>query len=338
MLILPNGARIGSVSGGCLEGELCRRAAWWTSEAPAVTRTFDTSTQEDNEGYGLGCGGAIDLLIERLPRPGDAATFLPLEVQERVRSTRIAGAVAVVTHAAEYSGWRSGQRFGGDDPQTPPEIEALLRQSLQSENTLTRGFDEGALTGCRIFAEAILPPIQLLICGAGTDAEPLARMAAELGWQILVLDRRPDLARASRFPRADRVLTASEEAVNSLLLDGPTAAIVMSHSFAQDLFFLNTLLPRPLGYLGVLGARRRTHELLASLGHEAAPSTLYAPAGLDVGAETPEQIALSILSEIQAVFAKRRGGSLRDRDGSIHGRELSGEGVTQTVLVRDCGS
>ena len=95
----------------------------------------------------------------------------------------------------------------------------------------------------------------------------------------------------------------------------------MSHSFAQDTFFLESLLTQPLGYLGMLGSRRRTLDLLARLGRDAMPPGLCAPAGLDIGAETPEQIALSILSEVQATVAKRHGGALRDRDGSIHDRE-----------------
>ncbi len=111
-------------------------------------------------------------------------------------------------------------------------------------------------------------------------------------------------------------------------------------------FFLELLLAQPLGYLGVLGARRRTLDLLARLGRDAMPAELHAPAGLDIGAETPEQIALSILSEVQATFAKRPGGALRQRDGSIHGRELRGdhsrgdhsdEAGERAQPIRDCG-
>jgi xanthine/CO dehydrogenase XdhC/CoxF family maturation factor len=97
MLILPDGSRIGAVSGGCLEGELCRRAHWWTSESPAVLKTFDTSTQEDNEGFGLGCGGGIDLLLERLP--SEPIATHPLLAQERVTESREAAALAMVLEA-----------------------------------------------------------------------------------------------------------------------------------------------------------------------------------------------------------------------------------------------
>jgi xanthine/CO dehydrogenase XdhC/CoxF family maturation factor len=320
MLILPDGSRIGAVSGGCLEGELCRRAHWWTSESPAVMKTFDTSTQEDNEGFGLGCGGGIDLLLERIDR--DASETHPLLAQQRVTESREAAALAVVLEATAASGLRVGERFVLANVQQHPEVATLLRRSMEIRYSFTTGLREGRLAGCRVFFEWLAPPVQLLVCGAGTDAQPVVTQAAALGWSVVVLDQRADFARESRFPDADRVITARDvAALDGLRLDARTAAIVMSHSFAQDTFFLESLLQHPLGYLGMLGARRRTLDLLARLGRDAMPPGLHAPAGLDIGAETPEQIALSILSEVQATFAKRRGGALRERDGSIHARE-----------------
>jgi xanthine/CO dehydrogenase XdhC/CoxF family maturation factor len=320
MLILPDGSRIGAVSGGCLEGELCRRAHWWTAESPAVMKTFDTSTQEDNEGFGLGCGGGIDLLLERVDR--DASETHPLLAQQRVTESREAVALAVVLEATAASGLRVGERFALDGVEQHEQIATLLRRSVEIGYSFTAELREGSLAGCRVFVEWLAPPVQLMVCGAGTDAQPVVTQAAALGWSVVVLDQRADFARESRFPGADRVIAARDvAALDGLRLDARTAAIVMSHSFAQDTFFLESLLQHPLGYLGVLGARRRTLELLARLGRDAMPPGLHAPAGLDIGAETPEQIALSILSEVQATFAKRRGGALCERDGSIHDRE-----------------
>jgi xanthine dehydrogenase accessory factor len=345
MLILPDGSRIGAVSGGCLEGELCRRAHWWTSESPAVLKTFDTSTQEDNEGFGLGCGGGIDLLLERVEQH-DAATH-PLLAQERVNASRVAAPLAVVLEATTASGLRVGERFAREHAQQYPEMAALLARAVEIGYSFTAELREGALAGCRVFFESLTPPAQMLVCGAGTDAQPVVAQAAALGWSVVVLDQRADFARAARFPEAARVIAAKDAAaLDDLRLDTRTAAIVMSHSFAQDTFFLELLLAQPLGYLGVLGARRRTLDLLARLGRDAMPAELHAPAGLDIGAETPEQIALSILSEVQATFAKRPGGALRQRDGSIHGRELRGdhsrgdhfdEAGERTQPIRDCG-
>lgn len=355
MLILPDGSRIGAVSGGCLEGELCRRAHWWTSESPAVLKTFDTSTQEDNEGFGLGCGGGIDLLLERLDRdpmserlPGAAVAYAthPLLAQERVNQSREAAVVAVLVHATERCGLRVGQRFALETADDRPEIGALLRRSMSVGYSFTQEVREGPLAGCRVFLESLTPPVQLLVCGAGTDAQPVVAQAAALGWSVVVLDQRGDFARAARFPEARVIVAKDAAAFDGRRLDARTAAIVMSHSFAQDTFFLESLLRQPLGYLGVLGSRRRTLDLLARLGRDAMSAELHAPAGLDIGAETPEQIALSILSEVQATFAGRRGGALRERDGSIHGREALGDhhvgehrddAVSGAHPVRDCG-
>jgi xanthine dehydrogenase accessory factor len=349
MLILPDHSRIGAVSGGCLEGELCRRAHWWTSESPAVLKTFDTSTQEDNEGFGLGCGGGIDLLLERLDRDDARAERLephnsvthPLLAQQRVTESREAAALAVVLEATATSGLRVGERFAREHARQYPEVAGLLERAVETGYSFTAELRESPLAGCRIFFEALTPPVQMLVCGAGTDAQPMAAQAAALGWSVVVLDQRADFARATRFPDAHVIVARDAAALEHLRLDQRTSAIVMSHSFAQDTFFLESLLRQPLGYLGVLGSRRRTLDLLARLGRDAMPPDLHAPAGLDIGAETPEQIALSILSEVQATFAGRPGGALRERDGSIHGRELRGDhsdGDAERVLpVRDCG-
>jgi xanthine/CO dehydrogenase XdhC/CoxF family maturation factor len=345
MLILPDGSRIGAVSGGCLEGELCRRAHWWTSESPAVLKTFDTSIQEDNEGFGLGCGGGIDLLLERVERHDTA--MHPLLAQERVNESRVAAPLAVVLEATAASGLRVGERFAREHAQQYPEMAALVARAVEIGYSFTAELREDALAGCRVFFESLAPPPQMVVCGAGTDAQPVVAQAAALGWSVVVLDQRADFARAARFPEATRVIAAKDAAaLDALRLDTRTAAIVMSHSFAQDTFFLELLLAQPLGYLGVLGSRRRTLDLLARLGRDAMPAELHAPAGLDIGAETPEQIALSILSEVQATFAKRPGGALRRRDGSIHGRELRGrelrgdhpdEAGERAQSIRDCG-
>ncbi len=356
MLILPDGSRIGAVSGGCLEGELCRRAHWWTSQSPAVLKTFDTSTQEDNEGFGLGCGGGIDLLLERLPsqpaqethapetQPGETqpGETHPLLAQQRVNQSRSPSALAVLLHATDACGLHVGERFALENTHDRPEIAALLRRCVKLGNSFTQELREAPHAGCRIFVESLTPPVQLLVCGAGTDAQPVVAQAAALGWSVLVMDQRADFARPSRFSEAERVIVAKDaRTFDELRLDTRTAAIVMSHSFAQDTFFLESLLAQPLGYLGVLGSRRRSLDLLARLGRDAMPSGLHAPAGLDIGAETPEQIALSILSEVQATFTSRPGGALRERDGSIHGREhltdRHDNREQHSAPARDCG-
>jgi xanthine/CO dehydrogenase XdhC/CoxF family maturation factor len=169
--------------------------------------------------------------------------------------------------------------------------------------------------------------VRLLVCGAGMDAIPVVRLAAAVGWLVTVVDHRPSFATTERFPDAERVIrldaSQTERALASVLrLAEFAAAVVMAHAAAHDRARLHELLDvETLPYLGVLGPRRRTLELLE--GSPEAESlelrpNVYAPVGLDLGAETPEEIALSIVSEIAAVLAGRAPTSLRERGGPIH--------------------
>jgi len=169
--------------------------------------------------------------------------------------------------------------------------------------------------------------VRVLVCGGGTDAIPVVRIAAAVGWLVTVVDHRPTFATTARFPDAERVLqidTVREPASlgASLALDRFSAAISMAHAATHDRAYLHALLGVPsLRYLGVLGPRRRTMELLdgaPGIVSGVLPSNVYAPIGLDFAAETPDEIALSIVSEIAAVLAGRPPVSLRERGGPIH--------------------
>jgi xanthine dehydrogenase accessory factor len=181
-----------------------------------------------------------------------------------------------------------------------------------------------------ILMERIVPPLRLVIFGAGADAIPVVRFALELGWRVEVFDGRPNYARAERFPGASIVSQCAPETVSdSVELDLGTAVLLMTHNYLQDRAVLKYVLPSTAGYVGILGPKRRTDKLLEDLqkdGHDLSEDQLdrlYAPSGLDIGAETPEQIALSIVSEIQAHVADRQGGPLRKREGPIHDRVAS---------------
>ena len=174
--------------------------------------------------------------------------------------------------------------------------------------------------------EPILPWPEIYVFGAGPDAVPVVRLAVELGFDVTVADHRASFVRPERFPGAAAVVLCNPSLLAETLDPGPdAAALVMSHSFIHDRAYLGQLLRRPLRYLGALGPRRRTERLLGELAAEGlvadpvARAALHAPVGLDIGAETPEEIAVSILAEIRAAFVGRAGGSLRDRNAPIHG-------------------
>jgi xanthine/CO dehydrogenase XdhC/CoxF family maturation factor len=163
-----------------------------------------------------------------------------------------------------------------------------------------------------------------VIFGAGYDAAPLARLAKELGFHVTVADARPAYAQPGRFPEADAVVVARPEEIGRLALDATTAVVIMSHNYLTDRAFLKALLPLPLRYLGLMGPGARGVRMLQELRQEGFAASdamlrqFHNPVGLDIGAESPEQIALSILAEIQTVISGHAGGLLREKKSSIH--------------------
>ncbi len=171
-------------------------------------------------------------------------------------------------------------------------------------------------------------PVAVVLFGAGADAVPFVRIAAELGWQVTVHDHRPAFLTEERFPDArELVLQKVDEPPTAIAADQRTAGVIMTHNYQRDRFVLPALLTSNVFYLGALGPKRRTEQLLEELAADGQVFTddqlarLFAPAGLDIGADTPEGIALSIIGEIQSVLRSRNGGHLRNRQGSIYDRK-----------------
>jgi xanthine dehydrogenase accessory factor len=262
---------------------------------------------------------------------------------------RGAGARMVVRADGSTTGAVSGGCLEGDIVARAAEV--LASGTPQLVHYDTRSSDDGVLglgTGCQGVVDVRLAPIEgdalraeadrlaelrarnavrLLVCGAGADAIPVVRLAAHMGWLVTVVDHRPSFATAERFPEAERVIrldpSETERALASAVqLDELAAAVVMGHAAAHDRARLHELLGvRTLRYLGVLGPRRRTMELLEGapgIASGVVPPHVYAPVGLDIGAETPEEIALAIVSECAAALAGRTPTSLRERAGPIH--------------------
>ncbi len=330
LLLLANGRRAGSVSGGCLEDDLIKKAFWLTEKHPAIRR-YDTTPDGDIQdgpgpstasGFGMGCNGIVHVYLERVSAefPGT------LHLLEQARQTRRPAAVAHLLQPLDAIGQRLLVDCHGLvthnllDP-------ALARHLLEQQSGLPEiNRVERLSSGHEVFFETLAPPIRLLIFGAGDDAIPLTELARQLGWHISVFDGRAHYARHEKFPAANDVtLRSSGDSVASLSIDPWTVAVTMTHSYSQDLNNLRSLCAQPLAYLGILGPRNRTLEMMSAAGLE--PSSLehvHSPMGLDIGADGPEQVALSVLAEIQATLNHRAGGSLRARAGSIHSRSLDG--------------
>ncbi len=334
MLMTQDGRMIGAISGGCLEADVFERAQQvMTSGEPTVV-TYDTTSPDDIVwGLGLGCNGLVRVLIEQLTdqcRP-DRITFLA----DCYRRRQI-GVLATVVRVAGQVQEEVGNRL-----MLQPDGNAIshVKSSALAASILEDA--EAVLHNCRsalksyqlplgyveVFIEAIQPPVPLVLFGAGYDAMPVVRLAKELGWHVTVVDSRQSDATKERFPLADGIVLSHPESITKhVTIDHHTVAVVMTHNYLHDRELLKMLLPSPLRYLGILGPKSRTERLLQELGEAGINPTpeqmqrLYSPVGLDIGAETPEAIALSIVAEIQAVIANRSGGLLRDRKGSIHYR------------------
>ncbi len=316
MLVLEHGERIGGVSGGCLEQEVTRKAFWLTSEGPALS-AFSTRSDDETRPYGMGCEGVVHVLLERV-RPDTPCT--PLELIAACSYARAPGVLATVL-ASESAALRTGQHLAlwpdgrvtktVADDQLGAQIERGARACMGSgsfERTLQH---QGGNVG--VFFESITPPRSLLVFGAGDDAVPVVRIAKELGWHVTVADGRAHYATATRFPLADLIVVRTPGVPREGVPVPPGAAcVVMSHSFEQDQRALAMLAPLPIAYLGLLGPRARREALLAELGavEFACATGLHGPVGLDLGSETPEEIALAIVAEAHACLMGRAGGSL----------------------------
>ena len=346
MLLAADGWVAGGVSGGCLESDVLQRARVVMESGQPDIVTYDTTEDGDIVfGVGLGCRGVIQILIEPLAGDRPDFDFLLSLVQRRE-----AGVCATVFRSEDGARVGLGARLllselgdirdGLADAELSARVRADAGDVLASGRSGTREYalSKGSVS---VFLEVLPPPQPLIIFGAGHDAPPLVRLAKDLGWHVTIADARAAYATSERFPQADVVLVCPpEEAASRLPLDGRTAVVLMTHNYLHDRTLLEQWLPSPVRYLGVLGPKRRTERLLGEmptgLVTDEALSRLHSPVGLDIGADTPELIALSIIAGIQAVAAGRSGGFLRDRVGPIYSPETPAPSDKAGVLPR-CG-
>jgi xanthine/CO dehydrogenase XdhC/CoxF family maturation factor/CTP:molybdopterin cytidylyltransferase MocA len=300
MLLTSGGLSAGVISGGCIDPDLWRSARETMAAAEPRLLTYDSTSPGDIVwGLGLGCRGHVSILLE----PVSTLDWL-------------ADGHTVAT-------FFDGPRLGTFPTQAAPSDHPRIAE----------------IDGARALVETLQPPPPLWIFGAGADTIPLAAIASSLGWQVWVIDLRP--------PHPDRFahLPAhhiAPESLSNLEIDPRAACVVMTHNFLHDLDLLRFLIPSPARYIGVLGPRARTDDLLAALLKEGQPppsaaqlARLHAPVGLDIGAETPEEIALAILAEIHASNTGRTGAPLRTRAGAIHQQHQDKVGL---VLLAAGGS
>ena len=298
LLVPAEGHPVGLISGGCLEDEAARLAREAINLDGPVLVTIDHSAEGDELwGLGLGCRGVIELLAEP---PSMAAETLDALV------------------AAREEGQASYLLTGLDG--TRRRISQAEADALGERAALAVAHGRPTLIGDSVI-DPILPPLHLVVCGAGPDAGPLVAAALRHGWRVDVVDPRRSWLRPERFPGA-RLLDAQPAAAGDATGAGEwTAVVVMSHDYLRDAGFVEGFLGRGVTYLGLLGPRDRTDRLIAELPappSEADLAVFHAPAGLDIGADGAEQVATAIVAEILASVHGRGGGPLRERPGPIH--------------------
>ncbi len=319
MLIAADGRRAGTISGGCLEGEVGRKAFWHTRQGPVVRR-ISTKVEDGDVPFGMGCGGVLHLLMERRAMAEPLLMRLEAAFLER-------RPLAVVTKI-EDGGFIRREYRSGMDENGPPLLNKqpeLPRVGIPGKRTEWLGAQPDDDVKTSVFLEWIEPRQGLFVFGAGDDAIPLVKLARQLGWHVTVADGRSNLATSARFPEAQEVFSLSGGDFPKFELRSTDAAVLLTHSLQQDVRILGELLEHELAYIGVLGPRRRTFDLLGLIADDkdvpeaqrgeqiqAWMRRLHAPMGLDLGGDTPAEVALAAVAEIQKVRRKRTARPLRE--------------------------
>lgn len=328
MLVLDNGTYLGGISGGCLEGDALRRAQKAILSNQASVVTYDTTRDDHTQiGVGLGCNGIIDVLFTPLD-PADLDN--PIYLLREQADTRIPRLLATIT-GCENTPEILGRSILFENP-TQWKLEFPLSelaetvlpdalQCLKKGETQTLFYKTGTGGDVRVCLEVLMPETHLVLYGNNNDIYTLARTSKELGWNLTVVAN-PLKVEKSLFALASQVLHPSGEI--QPLIDPYTAVVLMAHDYKTDFQNLRNLLHSQARYIGLLGPRKRAQKMFDALGAEGNPvsekdlARIFAPTGLDIGAVTPEEIALSIAAEIRAYFAGRNAASLRLRASAIH--------------------
>lgn len=332
MLITEDGNLTGAISGGCLEGDALRKALLVMTENNTKLVTYDTMDEDDAKfGLGLGCNGIIQVLMEPID-PSDANN--PIQFLKAVNEKRQKAVLGTVFSLQDKKNPQYGTCFllkeDGSIISNAPFLNDILlpgaNEALADKNTSYKNYisDKHNITA---FIEMIKPPVSLIIIGAGNDVIPVVDMADVLGWETTVIDGRANYAKKERFVSACQVLVSKpEHALEQIVIDGQTVFLLMTHNYNYDKAMLCQLLQMNVTFIGMLGPKKKRERMMKEFKEEGLSltekqlSVLHCPVGLDIGAENSEEIALSILAEIKALFAGKNVQSLRTINEVIHSR------------------
>ncbi len=334
MLINDEGQLTGAISGGCLEGDALRKAMLVIAQQHSKLVTYDTSDEDDvSVGVQLGCTGIIQVLFEPIDTK---AANNQIALLQKVISKRQQSVLVTLFSIEEKNKPQIGtcllleedNTITGDIPITGIK-EAVMKDvqlAMETKATSFKNYQTENIT-VTAFIEFLHPPVCLVIAGAGNDAIPMVKIADTIGWEARVVDGRNTHAKPERFASACQILVSKPENVlDQIAIDEQTVFVLMTHNYNYDLAMLKALLERNVKYIGVLGPKKKLDRMLDELKElgtnltEQQLGSIYGPVGLEIGAETAEEIALSIIAEIKMVFAGKNGTSLRESKDFIHSR------------------
>ena len=334
MLINDEGQLTGAISGGCLEGDALRKAMLVIAQQQSKLVTYDTSDEDDiSVGIQLGCAGIIQVLFEPII---PEASINPISLLRKAVAKRQKSVLVTFFSIEEKNKQQVGTCLIMEEDKTitgdiPFEgIKEVVMNDVQhamlSGSSSFRNYTVGGIS-VTAFIEFVVPAVSVIVMGAGNDAIPLVNIADIIGWEARVVDGRNTHAKPERFVSACQVLVSKPENVlEQIPNDEQTVYVLMTHNYNYDLAMLKALLERNVKYIGVLGPKKKLERMIDDLKNngmeltEKQVSSIYGPVGLELGAETAEEIALSIIAEIKAVLSGNSGTSLRDKKDVIHSR------------------
>lgn len=330
MLVEDNGKMTGAISGGCLEGDAFKKAMLAVIQQKNKLVIYNTMDEDVEFGVQLGCNGIVHILFEPVD-PDDSNN--PIALLEKFYQESKEVVLVTLFSLKNFHSTQPGTCFYFDGERTISKIEDKDLEYHVKENSITALSKRNSLieqyseTGFTALVELLQPPVSLVIVGAGNDALPLVEMATILGWQVTMIDGRSSHANKQRFLKAHQVIVGKPpEAIKQITIDERTIFVLMTHNYNYDMAMLRVLSGTVSRYIGILGPKKRLYRMLDELQEQGIVltdeqrATIHGPAGLDLGAEAAEEIALSIVSEIKAVLSMRPGTFLRDKPGVIHPR------------------
>ena len=321
MLVTEDGQITGAISGGCLEGDALRKAALAIAQAKNKLVIYDTTDEDDAKlGIQLGCNGIVSILFEPIE---EGNINNPINVLKKAISNREASILIII-----FSKDQQKQLGSFDSSTLPSFVRVFIENDIVTVNATGKSQHKELVIKTEqhhCFIEYVAPSISLVIVGAGNDVIPLAKMAAVIGWDISIVDGRPTHANAQRFPAVPTILVGKpKEMIDQMYVHDRTAIVLMTHNYNYDLSMLEHLQGKGFGYLGLLGPASKRDRMLEELKQKGVAFSpdemdrIFGPTGLNLGAETAEEIALSICAEIMSFINNRSAIQLSEKSEPIH--------------------